>query len=137
MLEGVDFYLQHFNLGGAQRPLAWSPPFPQDPALPMLPTKLLAKSPKSLPRSYFKSGAQFFIVFALRSPFLRSSSFLQDVEYVSISLCVIVQESMCRVFLDHSETGKANLNSQGRNPGVACGLLESGWIIPSVPEAPP
>ena len=47
---------------------------------------------------------QFAIHSGSESPSSHSSSFLQDLGYVVISLRVIVQKSMCRVTLDHGET---------------------------------
>ena len=38
--EGANLYLQYSTLRGAQSTSAWSPPFPRDTALPMLPTRL-------------------------------------------------------------------------------------------------
>ena len=94
MLEGAGIYLQHSDLwgaGGAQSTSARSPPFPGDPALPML-IATRQKHPQKFPMSLS----------------------VQDLEYIAISLCIIVQKSICRVILDHGETQERQRSEQSR-----------------------
>ena len=83
MLEGADLYLQHSNLCGGSEHLSSEPSFPTRPRTSYVPHQAVSqKHPQRFP--------------------LRLS--VQDLEYIAISLCIIVQKSICRVILDHGET---------------------------------
>ena len=107
-VEGNRFLFAGFQPWGAGGTPAQSPVLPQDPALPLLPTR-----PKACPEvphllSVLKPAAQTVFhplwkahSWVSESPSSHSSSLLQDLGYVVLSLHAVVQEHMCRVALDH------------------------------------
>ena len=102
MLEGAGLYLQCSSLGRAQSTSAQSPPFPWDPALSMLPTRLLAKNISQDFSMFFLShlNPQTILQSLWKLPKLpssHSSSLFQDLGYMVSSLYVIVQKNVCCV----------------------------------------
>ena len=104
-VEGNRFLLARLQpQGGAGSTPARSPVLPQDPALPLLPTRLDAKNkPSSSPSPYLVLSwlyKQFSILWKVHSwvsesPSSRSSSPLWYLGYLVLSLHVVVQENMC------------------------------------------
>ena len=113
VLKETGFYLQDSKLGWGWRGWKHSFSVPSSPMRPSISLTLhepinkkhAQKFPMSL--SAFKLSAQtglhLWNVHSCVSelPFFHSSSLLQDLGYVVLSLPVIVQGSMCRVALGH------------------------------------
>ena len=105
MLVGTGFYFNIPITGGSASTHGLGPVLPRDPALPVLPIRLLAKIiPESPSFSHLKPTVQIPIHLGSESPSSRSSSLFQDLGNGVISLHIVVQKSVCHVTLDHGET---------------------------------
>ena len=117
MLEETGFYLNYSNLRGAQNIYAWSLLSHKTQHFPCSQTTISQNKPQSSPFPYLKLAVQTVLQPLWKAPKLplsHSGSPLQDLGYGVISLGVIVQESMCRGALGHSEVQERHKSQEFR-----------------------